>query len=394
MAGPLGNPSKTKRRFIPPTYLTQRKNGVSFSGPVNFSGGFEKVASDGHNLALLGHGDQGGPLILERSVNTFTTGVELTNTFGTIGSQVCIHPTQGIPGTLASPDRTTLWGLGGTAISRTLPTRPAFAGGTAIAESIGVQAIPRMVGSSLWRARTLEFKHLGDEYLNVQFGWLPFISDITSCMRAVVNSDDYMKSLRKGSDHKTRVGYRFPDSISHDTGNKGFVIYSSDNAPQASFTQAGILGYDRITGTNTWFKGCFYYHLPATDANMSQSAKFRSYAEHVLGLRLTPEVLWNAAPWSWAVDWAVNVGDVCKNIGAIGRDGLILQYGYIMSHKYDIAHWYGWPNATHKINAMSTTFTNEWKVRWPASPYGFGLTYDGLSLKQKSILAAIGITHW
>jgi hypothetical protein len=33
------------------------------------------------------------------------------------------------------------------------------------------------------------------------------------------------------------------------------------------------------------------------------------------------------------------------------------------------------------------------KQRLPATPFGFGLTFDGLSTKQKAILTALGITR-
>jgi hypothetical protein len=393
MAGPLGLPTRDRTITIPPQTITQKINGVTKIGTIQRTGGTARVQDDSHDLTDLGVRDCGGPLIVHKTVGYATMGVEtLKKVNGGLGSQVALRPTTGIPGAQLTPDRAQMWGQGGTAIARTLPTRPAFEGGEAIAQSIGVRAIPRMVGSSLWRARAFQFKQLGDEYLNVQFGWLPFVNDILDCMRAVRDSDDFLHQRQDGSGKITRVGYEFPEQTSTDSVQKGFTIYSVDGSEVGRFSQSTANSYVSTTFSRTWFKGAFYYYLPVSRKNMSQSEKFRDYADHVLGLNITPETLWDAAPWSWAVDWALDVGDVARNIGAIGKDGLVLLYGYIMTHKGNRTIWYGGGNVV--AAACSLTLTDEWKTRWPASPYGFGLTYEGLSLTQKSILAAIGISHW
>jgi hypothetical protein len=125
---------------------------------------------------------------------------------------------------------------------------------------------------------------------------------------------------------------------------------------------------------------------------MSKLTQFKEYANHVLGLRPTVEAVWDAAPWSWAVDWGLNVGDVAHNISAFGRDGLILQYGYIMSHSQVREVWT--TDGGSNTSGARTESISEWKVRFPASPYGFGITYESLTGSQKAILAAIGITRF
>jgi len=393
VAGPFGNPRNKKTRYIPPQTIIQIASGVTSFGTIANTGGYEKVQSDGHNLSNLGSGDCGGPLILERRKGWATTKIQPSGSLK--GSQIAVHPTTGIISAPASPDRTTMWGQGGTAIARSLPAQPYFDGADTVAQSIGFGAIPRMVGSALWRERTLQFKHLGSEYLNVQFGWIPFVNDIMDCMHAVKNSRSFLNDLEAGSGKKTRVGYAFPQSSNGDTALKGMVVYSKDGTLSSQCTQGTSNHYVHTQTSDVWFKGCFTYHLPVPRKNMSFVEKSADYADHVLGIgasSMTPQILWDACPWTWAVDWAVNVGDVAKNIGAIGKDGLTLQYGYIMSHRQNKTIWQAGGNPT--VSGLTFTINNEWKVRWPASPYGFGLTYDGLSLKQKSILAAIGISHF
>jgi hypothetical protein len=332
-------------------------------------------------------------MILHRELRHFTPGICFAGQ-GT-GSQVAIHPSYFRTGA-TEPLASSLYGLGGTAIARTIPTNPSVDVADIFAQSINFrEAVPKALGSSLWKDQLLHFKSFSPkvfaaEYLNWSFGWLPFMNDIYDVCHAVINSHDYLEKLRAGSDHKTRAGYRFEPSTSHPTDGAPSFLYSV-NSGLSGFA-GGDTSYDCEVKSETWFKGCYTYHVPVDPANMSKLTQFKEYANHVLGLRPTVEAVWDAAPWSWAVDWGLNVGDVAHNISAFGRDGLILQYGYIMSHSQVREVWT--TDGGSNTSGARTESISEWKVRFPASPYGFGITYESLTGSQKAILAAIGITRF
>lgn len=108
---------------------------------------------------------------------------------------------------------------------------------------------------------------------------------------------------------------------------------------------------------------------------------------------MTPEVLWELAPWSWAVDWFSNTGDVIHNISTLGYDGLVMEYGYMMTHtQYDRR-----VEATALVNGVSvsarTVSRRETKRRTVATPYGFGIDDTTLSPRQLAILAALGLSR-
>jgi hypothetical protein len=119
-------------------------------------------------------------------------------------------------------------------------------------------------------------------------------------------------------------------------------------------------------------------------------------ARKLLGISLTPDVLWNLAPWSWATDWFGNTGDVISNWTAWAIDNQVLLYGYMMEH---IVHTYTYTfvgkTGFYQSDArpVSVTLRSESKIRIQASPYGFGLSFDDLSLRQKAIVAALGLTR-
>lgn len=116
-------------------------------------------------------------------------------------------------------------------------------------------------------------------------------------------------------------------------------------------------------------------------------------ARRLYGVRVSPSVIWNLTPWTWAIDWASNAGDVLQNIEAFSNDGLVMRYGYIMSEqsvRYD-RRWKGAYNRVPLTTADAYGVTS--KVRERATPYGFGLDPDGFSGSQLSILAALGMTR-
>jgi hypothetical protein len=117
----------------------------------------------------------------------------------------------------------------------------------------------------------------------------------------------------------------------------------------------------------------------------------------LLGARLTPTALWNLAPWSWLVDWFSNASEVLQNFDAWMIDSQVLCYAYIMEHTlstYTYTHIGNHSFHDASVRAPQVTLVSETKTRQRATPYGFGLTWDGLSNLQKSILGALGLTRW
>jgi len=87
-----------------------------------------------------------------------------------------------------------------------------------------------------------------------------------------------------------------------------------------------------------------------------------------------------------------------SNISSFATDGLVLQYGYIMEHKRvhgeivvtvppaQVSE-YGLTSSVFK-----RTYVREYKVRYPANPYGFGIDDTSLTKRQLSILGALGLS--
>jgi hypothetical protein len=125
-------------------------------------------------------------------------------------------------------------------------------------------------------------------------------------------------------------------------------------------------------------------------------ARHAAEARKLYGVELTPATVWNLAPWSWAVDWEGNVGDVLHNVSRFAQDGLVMRYGYIMQSKiatttYSLAYEGRFKSAPQQD--LQLTIISQSKVRRRATPFGFGFDMTALSGRQSAILGALGISR-
>lgn len=144
-----------------------------------------------------------------------------------------------------------------------------------------------------------------------------------------------------------------------------------------------------------WFSGAYTYYLQGGSSTLSKMKAHQQKAELLLGLELTPEVLWELAPWSWLTDWVINVGDNFHNVSAFSSDGLVMRYGYIMVEtKVVDQRALNGPLALKGGGSVSvppliTGIVR--KQRFRATPYGFGMNPGTFTGHQWSILAALGM---
>lgn len=287
--------------------------------------------------------------------------------------------------------------LGATAISKTIPTNPAMDGAVGIAELFR-EGLPSMIGQSVLKDRTGFFRDLGGEYLNYQFGWAPLVADVKAAAKSILESEKLLLQLQRDSGKNVRRRFKFPEERSFDAYREttSGLVYPWPNPSGYLFTGTSGTWRSQMTIKNTWFSGSYTYHYDPGD--LSEISRIATQARHLFGLQLTPEVLWNLAPWSWLTDWVFNTGDVLKNMSAFSQDGLVLRYGYLMHNirdsitvdHYDVKTYTGQSPYGGSFGGEASLET---KRRIRATPYGFGYALNSLSNSQWSILGALGLTR-
>lgn len=260
----------------------------------------------------------------------------------------------------------------------------------------GLPAIPAL---SLKQGSLL--KNLGGESLNYQFGIAPLISDLQKIARAVLEAPTILEQFRKDSgkvitrrrttEHPsvttTGIKSMYPYAPLYGGAGLSAAFYSS---PEWS---GSVESLTRVE-TTTRFVGAFQYELDIGDDAISRLKSFEAQANQLLGTRLSPELLWNLAPWSWLTDWFANIGDILGNAGNFAADGLVLKYGYLMRHTVATRYLTLAPHVFgNTSNTWVSRFRTERKERVQATPFGFGTSIGSLSDYQIGIVGSLAAAN-
>lgn len=295
---------------------------------------------------------------------------------------------------------------GTTAIARCAPTNNVGAALNALIE-LRTEGLPKLFGATLWKERTSLARSAGEEYLNKEFGWAPLVSDMKGLLFNIANAHTIMNQYERDSGRVVRRRFNFP--IEESTTSQAVraanvqisgAVPGSDfpGFPSSVLDTGGTLYKTTHTMRKVWFSGAFTYHLPTGYKSRVAMIESAQRARTLLGLRLTPEVVWNATPWTWAIDWFSNAGDVVANLSRWASDGQVLKYGYVMEH-YTIKHVYTQErlgvNSTivqGSVSPAPISVMVEQKRRVKATPFGFNVDWPSFSPRQIAIAVALGLT--
>lgn len=286
-----------------------------------------------------------------------------------------------IPDSLGT-DMYALWGLGSTAIARSIPNVPEFSLFRFIGELRS--GMPKLPGASLAKERKL--RNSGGEYLNLQFGVLPTVSDLQSFFDILQRPE-----LRAAVKYQLHEEHRVRKTIERGTETTSRPLTALEMSTIPTSFSSGMRGTQtRTTSFEIWSSCSFaYYQVNSLDQLLTDLDR------QLGGLGVVPEAIdiYNLVPWSWFVDWFTNFNHVITNLSYLGRDGLYLQRGYLMGHYRDVL-----TDRQERVlmdAPLSTvgvrTFERKYRVR--ASPFGFGYTWKDFDPFQLSILGALGVSR-
>ena len=207
--------------------------------------------------------------------------------------------------------------------------------------------------------------------------------------------------MRKDSGKVVRRGYRFP--LEHDTetivdrsgGSVGTEILGGNFT--TDFWSGALSGHRthiREITRKTWFSGAFTYHVPIDDSQLGKVMSAYQMMDYLYGSAITPEVVWNLTPWSWATDWFANTGDVLSNVSNSMLYGQVLKYGYLMEQT-TVLDRFSCESDTFRAGPgpYTAVVKSIHKRRIRANPFGFGVAFGELNAYQLSILAALGMSR-
>lgn len=239
------------------------------------------------------------------------------------------------------------------------------------------------------------------EHLNIQFGILPMVKDIKDLLQNVRDLDKNLDQLRRDNGRPVRRHKKLKGS-STQTMVESKLSPINTGASMVPTLATGFFDGDAqktVIVAESWdyaFSARFRYYIDWQKADEGNLAAAAQISRMLLGLDVSPSTLYELMPWSWLFDWFFNLGDIVSNITNDQSDHLVADYAYI-NCKYikDVTtiiqpKLKNCPNENVVISGVART---EIFKRTHATPYGFGLTFQGFNPKQLGILAALGLTR-
>jgi len=292
--------------------------------------------------------------------------------------------------------------LGAKAIAKVIPTKPEASLAQALLEL--KDGLPHLLLGAIRAQKGRAVNSIGDEYLNLQFGWMPLISDVMKLLKAVLNFNEILDQYQRDSGrvvrrryhYKTETGVLYQKTRREALSTYGNSYFSGYN-PSGLFSDGAVATQSQTHSFSrkSWFSGAFQYYLEEGSDFLSKMEMYEQKANRLLGTRITPALLWELSPFSWLLDWWLDVGTFINNVTSFNQDGLVMRYGYMMveetlisNYSYDDIRLYD-----RTVGGYVAQYRKIRKRRIRATPYGFGFDLGNLSESQWAILAALGMTR-
>lgn len=277
------------------------------------------------------------------------------------------------------------------------PTSPAFDGANSLAELLAER--------SLFGIPFKQFARSGEgaapgEYLNLQFGILPVISDVQDYLDA--SNHTYRIAAQLWADNGKIVRRERESPWINSTTSTVYAAGTNQSrliAPPSTVLDSGFYRNHKLTVTvktrrKTWFTGAYQYYLPIETEGFVRTLMNRNA---VYGFLPSPSTIWELTPFSWLSDWATNTNDLVSSVFGAGPDASVLIRGYVMceSHITTEMTWTGdlAVNGSWKRVSMKWITSEVIKQRERTRPYGLDWKLTGLTDRQISILTALGLSR-
>ncbi len=306
-------------------------------------------------------------------------------------------PFAGMPASTVESDAALWYG-------RMAPVVSEFSLGTFLGELR--EELPRVIPGFINKAQSM--RSVGGDYLNLEFGWKPLLSDLRGLATALTAASAGLFRPMSSSHRKrelprkeafTRFDLLARNNVPVFTGDyvQSIPDFPIPNKPIGStFSSITSLGSALLTTTtDRWFEGEFVF-IPKAGFNPKS---YLDRLETLMSVDITPSVLWNLAPWSWLVDWSNDIGSAIASMEAASSSRILTSYYYGMedvSVEY-VARLRGIQGASGVLYTGPSDFRSAMskrrRKRVRGNPYGYtGTTNASLTGSQWSILGALGIT--
>jgi hypothetical protein len=247
-------------------------------------------------------------------------------------------------------------------------------------------------------------KSVANHFLNAQFGWAPFVKDVSDMLNLVTDYVHILDNAERRNDRWQQKEFHEDDILSdtlvyNDTKSSNSPIFRTYLAPAlGSGTCTRVtLQVRRQKLTRIWYSGSFKYYRPEFDRGTDMNDRVRAARQFLTlaGANISPTLIYKVTPWTWLVDWFTDVGKFVQRTEDLATGSVVARYLYLMRETFDRYEYittHVYPNTT-----ITATSYQEVRVRRRVpseSPFEFALSPTSLSGMQLGILAALGVSRW
>lgn len=191
----------------------------------------------------------------------------------------------------------------------------------------------------VWEKRKSALGNVANAHLNLSFGWIPFFSDIASIVRSLSTLELKLKGLEARAGKVTTRRYtKLLDRNADLTVSVDEHIDYSPYIPGGEWSTWCPARITRITRNSQQpvfhAKLVYRYTMPGASGVLQ---KIRAYMT-TLGLNLDPTIVWNAIPFSFIVDWVIDVGTFLRQFSIDTLNLRTEVLSFTSSVKWQIVH--------------------------------------------------------
>jgi hypothetical protein len=224
-----------------------------------------------------------------------------------------------------------------------------------------------------------------DVYLQAEFNILPLLSDISAVSTAIRTVRNRLRQL-----------------VSHaGTPQKRYYTVNLLDRYTGASSQKAIPLPDYMVPRNLLFGRNVLYRSASFNAQMMYNYTLPSWVTEdslmaalldSLGVNLNPRILWNAIPWSFVVDWLVNVNSWLDNWRTRNIEPVVNIRGFSWSFKVEryVQTYLGFDSADPCVERYDSVYKR--RVGDRSALYS-SLVTSGLSPKEFSLAAALAFSR-
>jgi len=261
-------------------------------------------------------------------------------------------------------------------------------------------------------------KRASDQFINEEFGWKPFINDILQFSDVYQNGRQIVQRLidQNGQYVRRRVplGSETKVTLVEQGSFPGTPIDGySLNISSISGIEFGLFPvvfpgdffvapptykvFDEVK-TSRHAVGKFKFYNPIFNISYVTPAAsaWRTVERYlaIYGLRVTPSNVYKAIPWTWLIDWFVDVSRYIDAISDSLVDQVVCDYFFVsMRQEYKRTLSVSLPFVDGTVNLSYDFNINTKERKGASSPFDFALGMGSLSSRQLAILSALKVSR-